>query len=191
MQVGVLALQGDFREHIGALSDLNVQGVEVRRPADLADIDAVVIPGGESTTIGRLAELYGVTAPLRTAIVAGLPALGTCAGMIYLACGTTGPHQPQLGVLDIVVERNAFGRQLESFEEDLPVAGLETPLRAVYIRAPWIHKVGSEVEVLAESQGHPVAVRQGRVLATAFHPELTADRRIHTMLLDLVEQRRG
>jgi 5'-phosphate synthase pdxT subunit len=189
MRVGVLALQGDFREHLAMLEPLGVEGVEVRRPADLAGIDALVIPGGESTTIGKMAERYGLVEPIRDLVRSGLPVLGTCAGMIVLAGSTTGREQPQLGLLDVVVERNAFGRQVESFEEELSVAGLAEPVRAVYIRAPWIEKVGSDVEVLARSHDHPVMVGQGNILATSFHPELTDDDRIHRMLVDLVRQR--
>ncbi len=188
MRVGVLALQGDFREHVRALEALDVDAVEVRLPADLDDVDAIVIPGGESTTIGKLADRFGLVEPLRSSIAGGVPALGTCAGMIFLAGATTsGLPQVQLGVLDVVVERNAFGRQTESFEADVEVAGLDDPLHGVFIRAPWIDKVGDGVDVLAEFDGHPVMVRQGNVIATSFHPELTGDSRIHTLLLDLVE----
>jgi 5'-phosphate synthase pdxT subunit len=190
--VGVLALQGDFREHIAVLSALGTASCEVRTVEELDAVDALVIPGGESTTIGRLARIYGLIDPLRTRIGEGLPVLGTCAGMIFLAASVTEGHQPQLGVLDVVVERNAFGRQVDSFEADLPVAGLDDPCHAVFIRAPWIHKTGSDVEVLAsvadpaDGSTKPVFVRQDRVLATSFHPELTAEHRIHQMLLDLV-----
>ena len=183
MLVGVLALQGDFREHLAVLGRLGVEGSEVRSAADLEGIDALIIPGGESTTIGKMAVRYELMEPLRETIEAGTPVLGTCAGMIFLAAGTTGEEQPQLGVLDVVVERNAFGRQVESFEEDVEIAGFDRPLRAVYIRAPWIHKVGADVEVLARSGDHPVMVRQGAIIATSFHPELTDDDRIHRMLV--------
>lgn len=195
VRVGVLALQGDFREHIAMLRSLDgVRAVEVRTPEELAEVDALVIPGGESTTIGRLARIYGLVEPLRERIEAGLPTLGTCAGMIFLGAATTGPDQVQLGVLDVVVERNAFGRQVDSFEAELDVAGLDDPMHAVFIRAPWIHKVGAEVEVLAavadEETGEqrPVFVRQGRVLAISFHPELTTDTRVHEMMLQMVEE---
>ncbi len=190
MRVGVLALQGDFREHIAMFHGMGVEAVEVRKPEQLDGIDAVVIPGGESTTIGKLAVRYGLLEPLRRRIVAGMPTLGTCAGMILLARDAAGHDQPLLGVLDVVVERNAFGRQVESFEEDLEVAGLDEPVKAVYIRAPWIEKVGSGVEVLARSGDHPVMVRQENVLATAFHPELTDDTRIHTMLVEMASMAR-
>lgn len=187
-RVGVLALQGDFREHAAMVIALGAEPIEVRLPADLEGIDALIIPGGESTTIGKMAKTYGLVEPMRDLINSGLPTLGTCAGMIVLSSATTGADQQVLGVLDVVVERNAFGRQVDSFEELVSVDGLDEPLRAVYIRAPWIEKVGAAVEVLAETQGHPVVVRQKNVLATSFHPELTTDTRIHRMLLDLVEE---
>lgn len=186
--VGVLALQGDFREHAAMVRMLGAEAVEIRTPADLEGIDAVIIPGGESTTIGKLAELYELDAPLRELIGSGLPTLGTCAGLIVLSTATTtDSDQPLLGVLDVIVERNAFGRQVASFEESTAVRGLDGEVPAVYIRAPWIAKVGASVEVLAETAGHPVMVRQGNIIATSFHPELTTDTRIHKMLLDLVQ----
>lgn len=190
--VGVLALQGDFREHLAMLAALGVEGVEVRSPEQLADIDALIVPGGESTTIGRLAELYGLIGPIREAAENGMPMLGTCAGMIFLAATTVHHDQPQVGVLDATVHRNAFGRQVDSFEADLDVDGLDEPMHAVFIRAPWIEKVGAGVEVLAEVTGadgsvHPVLVRQGRILASSFHPELTADTRLHRMLVDAID----
>jgi 5'-phosphate synthase pdxT subunit len=190
MRVGVLALQGDFREHAAAVSRLGAEPVLVRTKEDLEDIDALISPGGESTTIGKLADRYGLVEPLRGLIGDGLPTLGTCAGMIFLASGTTA-HDPQtqLGVLDAVVERNAFGRQVDSFETDLEVDGLDERVHAVFIRAPWIDRVGPSVEVLAEVDGHPVMVRQGRVLATSFHPELTSDARVHTLLLSMAGER--
>lgn len=186
MRVGVLALQGDFREHAQTVESLGAEAVLVRLPSDLEEIGALVIPGGESTTIGLLAERYGMVEPLRSAVSSGLPTLGTCAGMIFLAGATTEARpQVQLGVLDVAVRRNAFGRQVASFEADIEIAGLDEPLRAVFIRAPWIEKVGEGVEVLAEMDGHPVMVREGKVLATSFHPELAGDGRVHRMLLDL------
>ena len=190
VRAGVLALQGDFREHADALARLGSEPVLVRTAADLEGLDALVVPGGESTTMGSLAERYGLFEPLRQAIAAGLPTLGTCAGLILLAVGTTGGRpQPQLGVLDVVVERNAFGRQVDSFETDLEVRGMTGPVRAVFIRAPWIERTGPGVEVLASVDGHPVMVRQGSVLATSFHPELTGDLRVHTLLLDMARER--
>lgn len=190
MRVGVLALQGDFREHAAILERLGAQVVLVRAADQLADLDALVIPGGESTTIGKLAERYGLIGPLRQVIAGGLPTLGTCAGLIFLAGSTLGDDdQPQLGALDVVVQRNAFGRQVASFETDLEIEGLEEPVRAVFIRAPWIEKVGSGVDVLAAVDGHPVAVRQDNILATSFHPELTGDGRLHTLMLGMAEER--
>jgi 5'-phosphate synthase pdxT subunit len=187
VRVGILALQGDFREHAATVRDLGSEPVLVRRPEDLEDIDALVIPGGESTTIGKLADWHGLIGPLRRLVGGGLPTLGTCAGMIFLAGATAEGHdQVQLGVLDVVVRRNAFGRQVDSFEADIPVDGLDGPIRAVFIRAPWIEKVGDGVEILAEVDGHPVLVRQGSILATSFHPELTGDGRLHTLLFDMV-----
>jgi 5'-phosphate synthase pdxT subunit len=190
VRAGVLALQGDFREHAAALAAAGAEPVLVRTPADLAGLGALVIPGGESTTMGALAERFGLMGPLRAAIAGGLPTLGTCAGMILLASGTTGPRpQPQLGVLDVVVERNAFGRQVDSFETDLEVAGLPGVMRAVFIRAPWVRRCGPGVEVLAAVDGHPVVVRQGRILGTSFHPELTGDPRLHTLVLETARER--
>ena len=191
LRIGVLGLQGDVREHVAAVTRLGAEAGLVRTPEDLERVDALVIPGGESTTIGRLATIYGLIEPLRERLEGGMPALGTCAGMIFLAAATTGPEQPQLGALDVVVERNAFGRQVDSFEADLDIAGWEDLLHAVFIRAPWIHKVGGEVEALASvpgpdgSEPRPVFVRQGRILATSFHPELTGDLRVHEMLLEV------
>jgi 5'-phosphate synthase pdxT subunit len=195
MKIGALALQGDFREHLAVVTRLGEHGVEVRTLDELAGVDALIIPGGESTTIGRLATIYGLMDPLRDRIADGMPVFGTCAGMIFLASGTTGVDQPQLRVLDVVVARNAFGRQAESFEADLRVTGLAEPMRAVFIRAPWIEKVGADVEVLATVEDprgggeHAVVVRQDRILAVSFHPELTADDRLHAMLIELAEER--
>ena len=195
VRVGALALQGDFREHLAVVDRLGYAGTEVRTPEDLTAVDTLIIPGGESTTIGRLATIYGLMDPLRERIAGGMPVLGTCAGMIFLASETTGPDQPQLGVLDVVVERNAFGRQVDSFEADLDVVGLDDPMRAVFIRAPWIDKVGAEVEILAAVDdpggggAHPVVVQRDRILATSFHPELTGDDRLHIMMIELAEER--
>ena len=190
--VGVLALQGDFREHMAMLGDLGVRACEIRTPEELDDIDALIVPGGESTTIGRLARLYGLIEPIRHAAESGMPMFGTCAGMIFLATTTVNHDQPQVGVLDATVHRNAFGRQVDSFEVDLDVVGLDDPMHAVFIRAPWIEKVGAGVDVLAEVAGpdgltHPVLVRQGRILASSFHPELTGDTRLHRMLVDMID----
>jgi 5'-phosphate synthase pdxT subunit len=184
--VGVLALQGDFREHLALLSDLGVDATPVKTPEALSSVDALVIPGGESTTIGKLSVRFGLIEPLRQAISDGLPTYGTCAGLIFLAASLTDGDQPLLGSLDVVVKRNAFGRQNDSFEASLDIAGLDEPFEAVFIRAPWVEKVGSEVEVLATVADHPVMVRQDKIIATSFHPELTGDSRIHQMLLDMV-----
>jgi 5'-phosphate synthase pdxT subunit len=185
-RVGVLALQGDFREHLHVLESLGAEAVGVKKPEHLGQVDALVIPGGESTTIGKMAARFGLIEPLRESIEGGLPTYGTCAGLILLAGAVTEGDQPLIGALDVVVRRNAFGRQNESFEADLDVEGLDEPFHAVFIRAPWVEKVGSEVEVLADVDDHPVMVRQGKVLATSFHPELTGDARIHRMLLELI-----
>ena len=191
-RVGVLALQGDFREHVAVLEGLGSEAVEIRTVDELDTVDALVIPGGESTAIGRLARIYGLIEPIRARIDAGMPVLGTCAGMIFLASATTGPAQPQLAVLDVVVERNAFGRQVDSFESDIELFDGEKTIHGVFIRAPWIVKVGSEVDVLAAvedvdtGESRAVFVRQGNVLATSFHPELTGDTSVHEMLLELV-----
>jgi 5'-phosphate synthase pdxT subunit len=183
--VGVLALQGDVREHLRTLEALGVNAVPVRKPDQIGSIDAMVIPGGESTTIGKMSARFGMLDPLRSAVAGGLPTFGTCAGLIFLSSAVTDGDQPLLGVLDVVVRRNAFGRQNESFEADLEVSGLGVPFHAVFIRAPWVEKVGAEVEVLAAIDEHPVMVRQGNILASSFHPELTGDGRIHQMLIDL------
>jgi 5'-phosphate synthase pdxT subunit len=189
VEVGVLALQGDFREHAVAMARLGADPVLVRRSGDLGGLQALILPGGESTTIGMLAERFGLMGALREVIGGGLPTMGTCAGMVLLAAGTTSAiEQPQLGVLDVVVERNAFGRQVDSFEADLEVVGLDGPVHAVFIRAPWIDRAGVGVETLAQWEGHPVMVRQGNILATSFHPELTGDLRLHTLLLDMARE---
>lgn len=188
MRIGILALQGDVREHRNALERLGAEVVEVRRPTELDEIDGLVIPGGESTTIGRLATLYGLIDPLRKHLRSGLPAFGTCAGMIFLANGVDGAPQPQLEVLDATVRRNAWGRQNESFEADLEINGLVDPFHAVFIRAPWIEEIGDDVEVLAAWGGHPVMVRQGGLLASSFHPELTGDSRVHELFLTMIER---
>ena len=196
--VGVLALQGDVREHLAALSDCGVRALPVRRAAELDGVDALVLPGGESTTMSRLLETFELLEPVRARIAGGMPAYGSCAGMILLAREVLDGRadQRQLGGLDVVVRRNAFGRQVHSFETDLPVAGVPGgPVHAVFIRAPWVESVGPDVEVLATVPLQPdapaaesriVAVRQGMVLATAFHPELTGDGRVHRLFCDLV-----
>lgn len=185
-RVGVLALQGDVREHLRVLERLDSTPVPVKTAEQLSSVDALVIPGGESTTIGKMSVRFGLLDPLRSAVDRGLPVYGTCAGMIFLAGAVTEGDQPLVGSLDVVVKRNAFGPQNESFEADLDIDGLDEPFHAIFIRAPWIEKVGSEVEVLSAIGEHPVMVRQGQILATSFHPELTGDGRIHQMLLDLI-----
>ncbi|HYN91965.1 MAG TPA: pyridoxal 5'-phosphate synthase glutaminase subunit PdxT [Thermoleophilaceae bacterium] len=176
--IGVLALQGGFEAHATALTELGAEVREVRTPSDLDGLDALVIPGGESTTIGLGVEREGLAEPLADFVKSGRPVLGTCAGMIML-------DRDHLGLLDISVRRNAFGRQLASFEAELDFEG--APLHAIFIRAPWVEETGAGVEVLAEVDGHPVAVRQGNILAVAFHPELTEERRLHQWLLDRVQ----
>ena len=191
MKIGVLALQGDFREHIQAVKMAGHAGLTVRRPEELAEIDALIIPGGESTTIALLAESFALIEPIRKRITTGMPVYGSCAGMILLADRILDGAQGQatLGGINMTVRRNAFGRQVDSFESDLIFDN--SPLRAVFIRAPWVEEVGKEVEVLAEIQGsdgarHPVAVRQGSLFATSFHPELTGDLRVHRFFFDQV-----
>jgi 5'-phosphate synthase pdxT subunit len=178
--IGVLALQGDFEAHAKLLRELGAEPREVRTPAGLDGLDGLVIPGGESTVMTLGIEREGLAEPLRRLAGAGIPVLGTCAGLIML-------DRDHLGLMDIVARRNAFGRQVRSFEAELDVAGLEGgPLRAVFIRAPWIEEHGDEVEVLASLDGHPVAVRQGHLMAVAFHPELSGDRRLHERFLATV-----
>lgn len=185
-RVGVLALQGDFREHTLALERAGAEVVAVRTPEAVGEIDALVIPGGESTTIGKLADRFGLMDPLRDRIGNGLPTFGTCAGLIFLSAAVTEGEQPLLGVLDVVVQRNAFGRQNDSFEADLDVAGLDGAFHAVFIRAPWVEKTGDGVDVLASVNDHPVMVCQQNIMAASFHPELTNDDRIHRLLLDQI-----
>jgi pyridoxal 5'-phosphate synthase pdxT subunit len=182
--VGVLALQGGYAAHAAILRDLGVAVREVRTPVDLDGVDGLVMPGGESTTMTLGVEREGLAEPLRAVADSGTPVLATCAGMIML-------DRDHLGVLDVRAERNAFGRQIRSFELDLPLGGEagDAPLHAVFIRAPWVAEHGEEVEVLASVDGHPVAVRQGNVLAVAFHPELGRDRRLHERFLDAVRGR--
>ncbi len=193
-RVGVLALQGDVREHSRMLGDCGAEAVRVRGPADLKAVQGLVIPGGESTTIGMLIRRNGLEEPLTSALREGLPVLGTCAGMILLATEVLDgrPDQLALGAIDMTVRRNAFGRQVDSFEAAVAVPTLPGPLvTAVFIRAPWVERVGPEVEILAhvesaESPDRIVAVRQGRAVATSFHPEMTDDRRFHALLVDMV-----
>jgi pyridoxal 5'-phosphate synthase pdxT subunit len=196
VRVGVLALQGDVREHLRALRDSGAEPVPVRRPAELESVDALVIPGGESTTIGKLAAAFDLIEPLRKRIAGGMPAYGSCAGMILLADrvldGVEG--QQTLGGLDVTVRRNAFGRQVDSFEETIALSGVPGgPFHAVFIRAPWVESVGPDVEVLGTVEAGPaagriVAVRQGGLLATSFHPELAGDARVHARFVEIVKE---
>jgi len=185
MKIGVLALQGDFSEHVAILKSLKVDAVEVRKPEQLRDLDGLIIPGGESTTFGKLATTFGLIEPIRAFCNSGKPVWGTCAGMIFLA-KEVGLRQPILGVMDVRVKRNAFGRQVDSFEIELDIKGLEPrgPFHAIFIRAPLMESVGKGVEVLAKlDDGTIVAAQQGNLFATSFHPELTQDARVHRYFL--------
>jgi 5'-phosphate synthase pdxT subunit len=188
-RVGVLALQGDTREHLAALTEAGASVITVRRLAELNSVDALVIPGGESTAMSHLLRELELLEPLRARLADGMPCYGSCAGMILLAteimdAGVPGREAVPLRGIDMIVRRNAFGRQVDSFEEDIAFEGLDEPMHAVFIRAPWVERVGPGVEVLARAGGHPVAVRQGPMLATAFHPEVTGDRRVHKLFVD-------
>jgi 5'-phosphate synthase pdxT subunit len=197
-KVGVLALQGAFIEHTKMLRRLGAEAAEVRLPEDLSDVDGLIIPGGESTSIGKLAMAYGLVGPIKQMIGEGRPVWGTCAGLILLATEVEGRQQPFIGVMDVVVHRNAFGRQIDSCEADIDVPALDVvsersekgqPFHAVFIRAPLIASVGQGVQVLARlSEGDIVAVRQDMVLATAFHPELTGDTRFHRYFLRMIDE---
>lgn len=192
--IGVLALQGDVREHVKALTDAGALARPVRRAEELDEIDGLVIPGGESTTMSKLAVVFGMLEPLRAFVRAGKPVYGTCAGMIMVADKLLDAREDQetFGGVDMIVRRNAFGRQNESFEAAIDVAGIPGgPVEGVFIRAPWVESVGGAVEVLATYDGHTVAVRQGNVLATSFHPELTGDHRVHALFVDMVRRARG
>jgi 5'-phosphate synthase pdxT subunit len=180
VKVGVLGLQGDVREHMRALDSAGAAPVVVKRPEELQSVDALVVPGGESTTIGKLLDRFGLLEPLAERARAGMPVYGTCAGMILMARKVTGEHAAplRLGVMDITVRRNAYGRQVDSFEADVGIGEIEG-FRAVFIRAPVVEAVGDGVEVLGEHDGHPVIVRQGHLLASSFHPEMTGDPRVH------------
>ncbi len=195
--IGVLALQGDVREHLAALREQGAEAVTVRRPEELAGVDGLVLPGGESTTMVKLAARFGLLEPLRAAVRGGLPAYGSCAGMILLADRILDapPDQETVGGLDVTVRRNAFGRQVDSFESDIAFEGVGGgPLHAVFIRAPWVEEAGDGVAVLGrivggEADGRIVAVRQGNLVATSFHPELTGDRRVHALFVEIVRSR--
>ena len=187
-RVGVLALQGDVREHVRAVQEAGAEPVEVRLPRDLAGLDALILPGGESTTMRTLIDLYGLRDPILALAHAGAPLFGTCAGMILLADRIVEGDEPVFRLLDVEVQRNAYGRQLDSFEADIEMPALGSqPIHGVFIRAPAVTQVGPRAEVLAvDPDGRPIAVRQGRVLATAFHPELTGDRRLHALLVSMI-----
>jgi 5'-phosphate synthase pdxT subunit len=195
--VGVLALQGDVREHLATLPELGAEAVIVRRPEELAGVDGLVVPGGESTTMAKLAARFGLLEPLRAAVADGLPVYGSCAGMIMLADRLLDapPDQVTVGGLDVTVRRNAFGRQVDSFESQVEIEGVAgDPVHAVFIRAPWVEEAGEGVQVLGRVVGGPadgriVAVRQGNLVATSFHPELTGDRRVHALFVDIVRRR--
>ncbi|WP_405177188.1 pyridoxal 5'-phosphate synthase glutaminase subunit PdxT [Nocardia sp. NBC_01377] len=197
--VGVLALQGDVREHMAALTHCGADPVLVRRESELAAVDGLVLPGGESTTISKLLTVFELLEPLRARLRNGMPAFGSCAGMILLASEVldTRPDAEHLSGVDMTVRRNAFGRQVDSFETDLDFAGLDDgPMRAVFIRAPWVERAGPGVDVLATVPSGPcagriVAVREGNVLATSFHPEVTGDLRVHGMFVDIVRAARS
>ncbi len=193
-RVGVLALQGDTREHLAALREAGAEASTVRRLGELDAVDALVIPGGESTAMSHLLREFELLEPLRARLADGMPAYGSCAGMILLAseildAGVAGRAAVPLNGIDMTVRRNAFGRQVDSFEEELTFGGIAGPVHAVFIRAPWVERVGDEVEVLARAGEHIVAVRQGRRLATSFHPEMTGDRRVHRLFVDMVTGR--
>lgn len=193
-RIGVLALQGDVREHLAALNEAGAEPVSVRRRTELDAVEALLIPGGESTAISHLLRELELADPLRARLADGMPAYGSCAGMILLAsdiidAGVQGRAAIPLSGIDMTVRRNAFGRQVNSFEGAVDFDGLDEPVHAVFIRAPWVERIGPGVRVLAEAAGHPVAVRQGRVLATSFHPEVTGDRRIHRLFVDIVRDR--
>jgi 5'-phosphate synthase pdxT subunit len=194
VRVGVLALQGDTREHLAALREAGADAITVRRRSELDAVDALVIPGGESTAMTHLLREFELLEPLRARLAEGMPAYGSCAGMILLAseildAGVAGRDAAPLKGIDMTVRRNAFGRQVDSFEGDIEFDGLDRPVHAVFIRAPWVERVGPDVEVLGRAGGHIVAVRQGRMLATAFHPEMTGDRRVHKLFVDIVTGR--
>lgn len=188
MKIGVLALQGAVAEHIRMITLAGAEGVVVKRPSQLEEIDGIIIPGGESTTIGKLMRTYGFIDTLREFSAQGKPIFGTCAGLIVIANQIEGQSEAHLELMNMKVARNAFGRQRESFEADLPIQGVEETVRAVFIRAPIVLEVGPEVDVLSEYQGQIVAARQGHLLAASFHPELTDDYRMHAYFLKMVEE---
>lgn len=188
MKIGVLGLQGDVREHVAALASAGATPVVVKRADEVPSVDGLIIPGGESTTIGKLLHRFGLVEPLRERVDDGMPLYGTCAGLILMAARIAGEHEAphRLGVIDVTVRRNAYGRQTESFETDINVVDFDAPFRAVFIRAPVIEDAGDEVEVLAEHDGAPIIVRQGRLLGSSFHPEMTGDPRVHQLFVSMV-----
>jgi 5'-phosphate synthase pdxT subunit len=190
MKVGVLGLQGDVREHVAALESAGATPLVVKKADELASIDGLVMPGGESTTIGKLLDRFGLLEPLTDRAHDGLPIYGTCAGAILLARDIVGGHDAphRVPVMDITVRRNAYGRQVDSFEADLDVGGMDEPFRAVFIRAPAIERTGDGVDVLASVDGAPVMVREGRFLASTFHPEMTGDNRVHQMFVSMIQE---
>ena len=190
MKVGVLGLQGDVREHLRALESAGATGTVVKRVDQLDQVDGLVLPGGESTTIGKLLDRYELLEPLRERAARGMPLYGTCAGAILMATDIVGPQDAahRLRLMDISVQRNAYGRQVDSFEVDLEIAGLDPPFRGVFIRAPVIESVSDEVEVLAEVDDRPVLVRQGHLMASTFHPEMTPDARVHEMFVRTIDR---
>jgi 5'-phosphate synthase pdxT subunit len=189
VKIGVLGLQGDVREHVRSLEEAGAAPLVVKQPSEVADIDGLVIPGGESTTIGKLMDRFGLIEPISQRATSGMPVYGTCAGMILMARAVTGDHDAphRLGLMDITVRRNAFGRQVDSFEADIDVVGLGDPFRAVFIRAPSVQAAGQGVEVMATYEGIPVLVRQGPHMASSFHPEMSGDSRIHELFLAGIE----
>lgn len=191
MRIGVLALQGAVAEHIRSIELAGGEGVAIKRTEQLADIDGLIIPGGESTTIGKLMRKYDFIDAIRSFSESGKPVFGTCAGLIVLAERLEGAEEPHLRLMNMTVARNAFGRQRESFETDLDVKGIETPLRAVFIRAPLIKEVGEDVDVLSTYKGEIVTARQGNLLASSYHPELTDDYRLHSYFIEMARQAAG
>lgn len=188
MKIGVLALQGAVAEHLKSISSAGAEGIAIKQTEQLSEVDGLIIPGGESTTIGKLMRKYGFIEAIREFSEQGKPIFGTCAGLIVLAKDIEGSEEPHLGLMNIAVSRNAFGRQRESFETDLNIKGIEQPVRAVFIRAPLISQVGEGVEVLSEYQDEIVTAREGHLLASSFHPELTDDYRLHQYFVDMVKQ---
>ena len=188
-RIGVLALQGDFKEHIHCLNKLNVSTEEIRNPEQVKNIDGLIIPGGESTTISKLIKIFNFEKVIQNHVVEKKALWGTCAGMIILAKTLTEVNPKPLGLIDIEVSRNWYGRQIDSFEKDINIVGLNTPFRAVFIRAPVIQKVGKNVSILGEENGYPIEVKSDNILATSFHPELTGDLRIHDMFVNMIDKK--